>query len=340
MRSTQSSNRRPGTRLAAVLTLLTLIGVAVSFTPPVGAESSAPAPAGPPLSVSQGDLERSLQCPGGLAAADRDVILLVPGTTLDPRTNFGYSWMREFEALGFPYCYVVMPDRSMIDMQVSSEHVVHAIREIHRVSGRKVDVIGHSQGGANPRWAMRWWPDTRSMVDDYIGLAPDVHGGKGVDALCADGDCAPAMWQQTYHSNLMRALNSGGETFPGVDYTVAWTRFDQFLTPPGEVTTIDGATNIALQDICPANTTEHVAIGTHDPISFAIMMDALTHPGPANPARIDRTVCTQALPPHVDPVTFPVDYAKVQGEIFTQLTLYPQVREEPPLKDYAADYPR
>jgi len=32
--------------------------------------------------------------------------------------------------------------------------------------------------------------------------------------------CAPALWQQTYMSNFVRAMNSGGETFPGIDYTV------------------------------------------------------------------------------------------------------------------------
>jgi hypothetical protein len=106
------------------------------------------------------------------------------------------------------------------------------------------------------------------------------------------------------------------------------------------VTTIRGATNIALQDICPANTTEHVALGTHDPITFAIMIDALTHPGPADPARIDRAVCAQALPPHVDPVTFPADYAKVWSEIVTELMLYPKVAQEPALKPYAAGHDR
>src|ERR687885_626093 len=103
--------------------------------------------------------------------------LLVPGTTVDPRTNFGIAWIPAFEALGYPYCYVVTPHRGMDDIQVSSEHVVYAIREVYRRSGRKVDIIGHSQGGTNPRWALRWWPDTRAMVGDYIGIAPSAHGG-------------------------------------------------------------------------------------------------------------------------------------------------------------------
>jgi hypothetical protein len=189
--------------------------------------------------------------------------------------------MREFDALGFPYCYVITPGHSMGDIQVTSEYVVHAIREVQ-----------------------------------------------------------PAIGQQRYESTFIKALNSGGETFPGIDYTVAWTDYDQVLNPPGkpiggEPTRIDGATNIRLQDICPGNTADHVAIGSYDPVAYAIMIDALTHPGPADPARIDRAVCAQALPPHVDPVGFPVNYAKVWAEIWTQLTSSPKVDAEPALKAYA-----
>jgi hypothetical protein len=64
-------------------------------------------------------------------------------------------------------------------------------------------------------------------------------------------------------------------------------------------------------------------------------MDALDHDGGADPNRIDRAVCEQALAPYVDPVTFPADYARAWGEIWYQLLTYPQVKQEPPLKAYA-----
>jgi triacylglycerol esterase/lipase EstA (alpha/beta hydrolase family) len=321
--------RRRGPRL-----VLTTLAVLVLSTGALSAAVDAAEPTGPELSVAAADLGATLECPNAIENAGRDVILLVPGTTVHPRTNFGMAWIPAFEALGYPYCMVHTPERGMNDIQVSSEHVVHAIRELHRRSGRKVDIIGHSQGGTNPRWALRWWPDTRAMVDDYIGIAPSAHGGKSVDRMCGDGDCAPAIWQQTYLSDFVRAMNSGGETFPGIDYTVAWTAHDEFLTPP-ESTTIDGAVNIKLQDICPANTSEHVAIGAYDPVTFAIAMDALDHDGPADPARLDRAVCAKVLAPYVNPVTFPADYARAWGEIWYELLTYPQVKAEPPLKAYA-----
>src|ERR1044072_8768173 len=117
---------------------------ALAVTGLVPAAGGGPADTGPALSVAAADLESTLVCPHPVEHAQRDVILLVPGTTVDPRTNFGIAWIPAFEALGYPYCYVVTPHRGMDDIQVSSEHVVYAIREVHRRSGRKVDILGHS----------------------------------------------------------------------------------------------------------------------------------------------------------------------------------------------------
>ena len=71
---------------------------------------------------------------------------------------------------------------------------MHAIRRIHRISGRRVAVMGHSQGGMSMRWALRFWPDTRAMVDDVIGFAGSNHGTDSGGG-CANG-CTPAGWQQ------------------------------------------------------------------------------------------------------------------------------------------------
>ena len=55
--------------------------------------------------------------------------------------------------------------------------------------------------------------------------------------------------------------------------------------------------------ICPLDVDEHLTVGTIDPVTYALAMDALNHRGPASPGRISPTVCTQAMMPGVDPLS-------------------------------------
>jgi triacylglycerol esterase/lipase EstA (alpha/beta hydrolase family) len=308
---------------------------------PAPAETYAPIDApGPPLSVEPAKLQQSLACTANLANAPRAPVLLVPGTTLTPQEHFSWNYMRAFDEMGWPYCAVTTPKHAMGDMQISGEYVVHAIRTMYQLSGRKIAVLGGSQGGSLPRWALRFWPDTRAMVDEHIGLAPTNHGGQGAAMACIP-NCAPALWQQQYQSNFMRAMNSGQETFPGISYTEVYTHYDQFVTPAADDTgtsSLHGGggriTNVALQDICPANTAEHIKAASYDPVGYALAIDALTHDGPADPGRIDASVCTQPFPPGVDPATFPTNAAHGLAAIIVQLTTAQRVDEEPPLRCY------
>src|SRR5205807_1436412 len=55
--------------------------------------------------------------------------------------------------------------------------------------------------------------------------------------------------------------------------------------------------NIAVQEVCPGHKAEHLAMGSYDPVGYALALDALTHAGPAQKSRIALTVCAQALQP-------------------------------------------
>src|SRR3954454_8080469 len=118
----------------------------------------------------------------------------------------------------------------MGDTQVAGEYVVYALRTMARESGRKVDVLGFSQGGMLPRWALRFWPDTRALTGDVVGLDPSNHGTLDSAVLC-QASCPPAYWQQETESNFGAALNSSAETFAGIDYTVVYSRTDEVVTP-------------------------------------------------------------------------------------------------------------
>jgi hypothetical protein len=295
---------------------------------------------GPPLSVPQNKLDASLTCNGNLSGASQEPVLLVPGTTLNPQQNFSWNWEPALTNLGVPWCAVELPGNAMADIQVAGEYVVNGIRTMYSRAGRRIAVVGHSQGGMVPRWALRFWPDTRGMVDDQIGFAPSNHGTIDADGICAV-DCAPAIWQQRDNAEFIKALNSYRETFPGISYTEAYTHLDEVVVPNldsnGSSSLHGGGgaiANIALQDICPLDTSEHLLIGTVDPVAYALAIDAMSHPGPADPSRISPAVCTQVFMPGVNPLTVATDFADATAGVSTTLATYPHVPSEPRLACY------
>ncbi|CCG01962.1 lipase family alpha/beta hydrolase [Blastococcus saxobsidens] len=299
---------------------------------------------GPRLSVDKDQLDASLECNGSLRELTRDPVLLVPGTTLTPEVNFGWNYMRAFDQLGLRWCAVTLPSDATGDIQVAGEYVVHALRTMSKESRRDVDVVGYSQGGMVPRWALRYWPDTRELVDDVIGLSPSNHGTVVADVACQES-CTPANHQQASLSRFMQALNSGAESFPGIDYTVAYTATDEIVvpnTPPNASSALRTGqgriANIALQEICPTNTADHFAIGSYDPVGYAIVVDALAYDGPAERSRIPLTVCAQLHQPGVDPATFAQDYTAMVTYAGSSEGDAADTPQEPPLAPYV--FPR
>ena len=91
---------------------------------------------------------------------------------------------------------------------------------------------------------------------------------------------------------------------------------------------------MAIQTVCPTDPTEHIGIGIYDNTAYALAVDAITHSGPADPSRVSRTVCLDPLMPGVDPVAFPVNFAKTNAAVATTLATYPHVPAEPRLACY------
>ena len=203
-------SRRTGVLGLAVATWMLTLTAMASLA---GAQTCAPpSQPGPALDVPPAQLPASLACAGDLAS--REPVLLVPGTTLTPQ-EFAWSYEPALRARGVPYCAVTLPNHAMSDTQVSAEYVVYAIRQMHAARRGQINIIGHSQGGMLPRWALRFWPDTRPMVDDLVGLAPSNHGTPDAAPVCNTGmGCAPSIFQQSSEANFIKALNSHQETFP------------------------------------------------------------------------------------------------------------------------------
>jgi hypothetical protein len=344
----------PRLRRAAVLTGALLATALAPVAPAGAAEAYAPTTQpGPALSPSPAALAAALKCTGTIGnAAGPTPVLFVPATGVTPEQNYDWNWKPALQRLGVPFCTIELPQKSLGDVQTAGEYVTSAIREVHRRAGRRISIIGHSQGGMVFRWALRFWPDTRPMVDDAIGFAGSNHGTTVIDALptCSLLGCPVASLQQSSTSKFIAALNSQQETFAGISYTNIRTNYDEVVTPSNvadprtassSLTTGDGRiTNVAIQDVCPGELSEHLLVGTTSNTAYALAMDALTHDGPANPSRVPASTCASPLMPGVDPANLQANVTALTAlpglisVVGVNLAGVPVARQEPALKSY------
>ena len=290
--------------------LLALLAV-LALPASAQAQFAPPDRPGLPLSVPQAKLDARLSCSAQPLDSGPAPVLLLQGTGATAKDNWSWTYQPALTKRGIPWCAMDLPEQATGDVQVAGEHVVHAIRTMHAAAGKRIAIIGHSQGGMVGRWALRFWPDTRAMVDDVIGFAPSNHGTTAARD-CAGGGCSAASTQQSDQSNFMKALNSAAETWQGISYTSITTNLDETVQPStsGHLTTGEGRrTNVAIQDVCPNATSEHLLVGLIDAAAHALALDALTHDGPADPSRVSPATC--ALPFHegIDPTTVAQDGA-------------------------------
>jgi len=302
----------------------------VAFAAPA-APARAQTAADPALDVPQATLAAALHCPATFSHPAREPVLLVHGTFATDQENWGFNYALVLPKLGYDVCTVTLPNRSLGDIQVSSEYVVYAIEHMAAASGRKVDVMGHSQGAMQERWAVKWWPTVRAEVDDLVTLAGPNQGTALADRCSSL--CFPSAWQMGRKSRFIAALNAGDQTPGDVSYTAVYSLTDELVVPaaPDPVGAIAGASNVLIQDVCPGRVVEHGQFAWDAAVN-AVVMDAFTHPGPADPARVDKAVCLQYAFAGVNPTP---DLLLPMREMGT-FPDYQGVPAEPPVRSYAA----
>jgi triacylglycerol esterase/lipase EstA (alpha/beta hydrolase family) len=163
----------------------------------------------------------------------------------------------------------------------------------------KADLVGHSQGGMMPRYYLKFLGGA-AKVNALVGLAPDNHGAtlSGLTNLLPYFPGAsdlikattPGLADQVPGSDFLTKLNAGGDTVPGVHYTVIATKYDEVATPwRSQYLSGSDVHNVLLQDLCPVDVSEHVVIGLFDRIAFHEVANAL------DPAHATATTCASAL---------------------------------------------
>ena len=195
----------------------------------------------PAFETDQATLDAALVC-SEFTHADKPAVLLVHGTFTMGEEHFPWNYKPLLRELGFDVCTVTYPDRGLMDIQISAEYVVNALRQMAAASGRKVAIIGHSQGATMPRWAIKWWGSARDAVDDFVLIAGPNHGTSSrdnpmFDAIKSVTGLPAAIHQMTQGSNFITRLNEDDETPGEIEYTNIYTQFDELVQPVAPIPT-------------------------------------------------------------------------------------------------------
>ncbi|MHB1486128.1 MAG: lipase [Acidimicrobiales bacterium] len=342
---------RPRWRWTAGIVAAVMIGTGTVLTTPAApAAPAAPAKAadgagggpdgGPVLTISTPVLEKSLACAAG-ATEDgfHRPVLLVHGTGLTPAQSWAWNYGAVLPRHGYPTCTVTLPQQGLGDIQVAGEYVVYAVDAVAARWRSPVDIIGHSQGGLEPRWALRWWPGLRQKIDHYIGLASPNHGIYAANACADSGDCWPAVWQMTQDSHFLAALNGDTEAPGPTSYTDIYSETDDLVQPavPDPTSALRGGANvanIAVQSLCPGRYVNHGGMLV-DAVVFALVIDTLSHNGPGQPGRIPTDVCARAFMPGTTALGALGGNAGVYTSAVQAFYAHKGVGQEPILASYA-----
>ncbi|WP_405815297.1 alpha/beta fold hydrolase [Streptomyces sp. NBC_01390] len=240
------------------------------------------------------------------SAAHPRPVVLVHGTfangvdnwlTLAPYlTNRGYCvFSFDYGQLpGVPLFYALGPiDRSAEQLAVFVDKVLAA------TGAAETDLVGHSQGGMMPRYYLKFLGGA-AEVHTLVGIAPSNHGTtlNGLTNLLAYfpgaadllSTATPALADQVVGSAFLTKLNAGGDTVPGVHYTVLATKYDEVVTPyRSQFLSGSDVHNVLIQDLCPLDLSEHAAVGLLDRIVFHEVTNAL------DPAHATATTCLSAV---------------------------------------------
>ncbi|MFI1734371.1 esterase/lipase family protein [Streptomyces acidicola] len=284
-----------------------LLASAATIAPATTAQAAAAPNWGSPL------VERSRELGGGWndysckpSAAHPRPVVLVHGTFANSVDNWlglapylvnrGYCvYSFDYGQLpGVPFLYGLGP------IDKSAEQLDDFVDKVLAATGAaKTDLVGHSQGGMMPRYYLKFLGGA-AEVNALVGIAPSNRGTTlgGLTELLdyfpgakdLISTATPALADQITGSAFLTKLNAGGDTVPGVKYTVIATKYDEVVTPyQSQFLNGPNVRNVLIQDLCAADLSEHAAIGLLDRIAFHEVTNAL------DPANATPTTCLSVI---------------------------------------------
>jgi pimeloyl-ACP methyl ester carboxylesterase len=207
-------------------------------------------------------------------AQDRPgAVVLVPG--YGGNTGSLRELAERVRATGRSATVVDLPDGGTGDLARQADAVEAAVAAaLDRAPS--VDVVGYSAGGVVARvWLQRH--DGVHKARRIVTLGSPHHGTRlaAAGVAAAPGACPTACQQLATGSRLLADLDTPVPTPPA--WLSVWTVQDETVTPPDSAR-LEGAVNLAVQDLCPGRTVSHSQLPS-DAAVTAIVLDAIG-PGP------------------------------------------------------------
>lgn len=312
-----------------------------------------------PYTLSESALRKAIFIPPSFTYGAKRPVIFVPGTGAYGGFNFANN-LRKLLA-GESYAdpvWLNIPGAMLGDAQTNAEYIAYAINYISAVSRtnkQNIAVISWSQGGLDTQWVLKYWPSTRKVVTDFLPVSPDFKGTVLANVICltansnqALGPCDPSVIQQEATSDFVRALRSDGGDSAYVPTTTFYSGFFDEIVEPQQGTGASafindarnvGVSNNEVQRVCAGqlggSVYGHAGV-LFNPLTYALIVDALQNDGPGNLGRIDvKSVCSSYAAPglDLDDVLATSGLIPVAGVL---LLAYPQKSlTEPKLRAYA-----
>ena len=206
-------------------------------------------------------------------------VLLVPG--YGGSTSGLEVLASALRAQGRDAVVVPAPGDGTGDLQATAQAVSAVVDTALAGGASSVDLVGYSAGGVIARLVVR---DRPGDVRRVVTLGSPHHGTElaAAGAAFSPGRCPIGCQQLVPGSDLLDGLNDGDETPAGPQWLALWTTQDEVVTPP-ESARLDGAVNVALQDLCPGLQVTHGQLPTA-PVVMSVVLQAVSVQPVAEPA--------------------------------------------------------
>ena len=297
-------------------------------------------------------LRAAIYIPSGFTYGTKPPVILFPGTGATGYGTFVGNFIPLLQASSWADpVWVNVPGFLLNDAQTNAEYAAYAINYIAGITKQNVTVVAWSQGNIDVQWAFKYWPSTRNVTSDHVAISPDYAGTIEADFICPNLSlCDPSVFQQRYlsSSNFITQLRKTNGDSAYVPTTTLYSAlFDEIVEPQqgtgASAYLLDargvGVTNNEVQSICPGQPAG--SFYTHEsmlinPLSFALLQDAMTHSGPGQVSRLSlSTVCAQYAAPGITLTDFLLTENSILMAGINLLLYVPKVAAEPAIKSYA-----